>query len=482
MKIQFATSALGWLLCSLAQADIINVPGDQPDIQTAINVAVNGDEILVAPGTYLENINFKGKAITVRTHDPSNRWNTIIDGGGSGSVVTCSREEGPDTVLTGFTITGGSGTVVDILSLGGGMYNVNSNPTVTNCNFYRNAANYGGGMYNENSSPAVTNCRFLENLVSEGGQALTFGSGMFNNNSSPVVTTCWFDMNTAHFGSGMYNFGGSPELTKCFFTWNTALNQGGGLYNNQCDVKMKHCRFELNTANDGGGMYNLGGNPILTGCQFALNTALFQGGGLYNGNGDPKITNCTITVNIAGNDGGGIFNTSGGNPVITNSILWRDSPDEILDSVIGSTVVTYSDVQGGYLGIGNIDADPNFIVFIEFNYRLRPGSPCIDAGNSSAVPAGLTTDMDGKPRFVNDPFTPDTGNGPAPIVDMGLYEFIPSCTVDANSDGVVNVTDLLLLLGSWGACPFPCPTDANGDGIVNVFDLLTLLAGWGLCL
>ena len=92
MKIQFATSALGWLLCSLAQADIINVPGDQPDIQTAINVAVNGDEILVAPGTYLENINFKGKAITVRTHDPSNRWNTIIDGGGSGSVGTCSRD------------------------------------------------------------------------------------------------------------------------------------------------------------------------------------------------------------------------------------------------------------------------------------------------------------------------------------------------------------------------------------------------------
>ena len=88
MKIHFASCALVWLFCCSAQAAIINVPGDQPDIQTAINVAVNGDEIIVASGTYLETINFLGKAITVRSTDSNNPGvvlNTIINRGGAGS-------------------------------------------------------------------------------------------------------------------------------------------------------------------------------------------------------------------------------------------------------------------------------------------------------------------------------------------------------------------------------------------------------------
>ena len=113
--------------------------------------------------------------------------------------------------------------------------------------------------------------------------------------------------------------------------------------------------------------------------------------------------------------------------------------------------------------------------------RLVAGSPCIDAGNNGAVPVGVTTDLDGNPRFRDDPNTPDTGAGAAPLVDMGAYEFDPSCPADASGDSFVNVTDLLLLLGAWGSCPAPCPPDINNDGNVNVTDLLTLLAGWGAC-
>ena len=139
------------------QAATITVADDGADytsIQAAVDAAVSGqDEVVVSPGTYLEAINFNGKAITLRSTsgDPVD---TIIDGGGNGSVVTCDSGETSTTVLDGFTITNGSA------SQGGGMYNYNSSPTVTNCTFSGNTANgWGGGMYNSSSSsPTVSNC------------------------------------------------------------------------------------------------------------------------------------------------------------------------------------------------------------------------------------------------------------------------------------------------------------------------------------
>ncbi len=111
------------LLGTTAVADIINVPGDFETIQEAIDAAMNGDEIVVASGTYFETIDFLGKAITLRSSDGPEV--TIIDAQGLETVVICQSGEGPDTVLDGFTITGGNG------SLGGGMFNDSSSPTVT---------------------------------------------------------------------------------------------------------------------------------------------------------------------------------------------------------------------------------------------------------------------------------------------------------------------------------------------------------------
>ena len=114
-----------------ASAAIINVPGDFPTIQGAINAAaVSGDEIIVAPGTYPEAINFLGKAINLHSAsgDPSN---TIIDGTGkNNSVVLCISGEGPGTILEGFTITGGVGHPVG--RRGGGMYNLSMGRNSTN--------------------------------------------------------------------------------------------------------------------------------------------------------------------------------------------------------------------------------------------------------------------------------------------------------------------------------------------------------------
>ena len=125
-------------------------------IQNAIDDAVDTDEIVVAPGTYFETINFLGKAVWLHSSDGAEV--TIIDAQATGRVVTCTSGEGLATVLDGFTITGG------LADLGGAMYNDGSSPTVTNCLFSGNSASiHGAGMYNCSSSPTVTNCRFTEN-------------------------------------------------------------------------------------------------------------------------------------------------------------------------------------------------------------------------------------------------------------------------------------------------------------------------------
>ncbi|MEE9130010.1 MAG: right-handed parallel beta-helix repeat-containing protein, partial [Phycisphaerales bacterium] len=205
------------LAASSAHAAIINVPGDEPTIQAGINAAMNGDEVIVAQGEYFENINFFGKAITVRSTDPNNAgvvMATIINGGGSGSVVTCDSSEGSDTVLSGFVITNGNA------SIGGGMYNLFSSPTVTNCNFSGNTAGGpGGGMHNTGGNPNVTNSTFSGNSAVGGS-----GGGMYNNgNNNPTVTNCTFTGNTSLFdGGGMGNQNGSsPTVTNCTFSGNS---------------------------------------------------------------------------------------------------------------------------------------------------------------------------------------------------------------------------------------------------------------------
>ncbi len=136
---------------------------------------------------------------------------------------------------------------------------------------------------------------------------------------------------------------------------------------------------------------------------------------------------------------------------------------------------------GPVCGDGNIDADPLFVDPDDGDLRLSPGSPCIDAGDNTAVPEEITTDLDGNPRFVDDPGTADTGYGDPPVVDMGAFEFqgLP-CPWDLDGDGDAGITDLLLLLGDFGSCD-SSPADFDGDGCVTVVDLLTLLFNFGPC-
>jgi parallel beta-helix repeat protein len=424
-------------------------------IQFAIDAAASGDEIEVAPGTYNEAIIFKGMAI--RLYSSGGPDVTTIDGTGNYHVVQCVNGEDANTILEGFTITGGNANGSSPHNCGGGMLNDGSNPTVTNCTFSgNNAVNDGGGMYNySNSSLTVTNCTFSNNSASWGG-------GIYNMTSSPTVTNCTISGNSAVAGGGggMINYAGSYTMvTNCTFSGNNAATNGGGMWNgNFSNPDVTNCRFSENEAGSyGGGMYNYGSLPRLTNCIFNHNTAQqASGGGIANySSSNCTITNCTFSGNTTGGDGGGIRNWDS-SPIVKNCILWGNEHDEISSEGASGPVVNYSDIRGGHSGTGNINIDPNFVDANNpdpnlVNLRLLPDSPCIDAGDTTVVPSGILVDADGNQRGLDDPASPDTGvNVLGVTVDMGAYEFqICPIVGDVNCDGVVDFKDLAILCNNW---------------------------------
>ncbi len=342
-------------------------------------------------------------------------------GGGMYNAAT----SGPTVTDCTFSNNGAYG----IGTAGGGMFNTGCSPIVTDSTFKSNSANYGGGMFNQQSSkPAVTNCSFSLNYGD-------YGRGMYNDSSSPTVTGCTFSSNfmgvssTKGYGGGMYNFNNSaPSVISSTFSGNSAA-YGGGMQNQQSSPTVTNCAFLANTGNtSGGGMFNSMSSPTVTNCTFWSNTAT-SGGGMGNlDNSRPTVTNCTFSLNSATSNsglGGGIYNQSSA-VTVTNSILWGNTTMNTLvpssAGIYGPATVTFSDVQGGWTGSGNINKDPLFVDAANGNLRLKLGSPCIDKGTNTVVksPPFLTVnnniiDLDGSWRLF--------GKGLTPPVDMGAYEY-----------------------------------------------------------
>jgi hypothetical protein len=387
---------------------------DFNNIQAAINTAVNGDIIIVSPGTYISpgnrDIDFLGKPITVRSTDPNDPnivAATFIDCQNSGRGFYFHNSEDANSIVTGFTITNGRAAV------GGGIYCLNSSPMLTNCSFINNlASDRGGGMYNKYNVPTIINCIFI------GNNAGSLGGGMFNDSSRSTLTNCTFSDNSSNYG-------------------------GGGM----CNAYLSR--------------------PTVTNCLFISNSAAVRGGGMYNYLSNPTVINCTLSSNSA-TRGGGMCNYYISSPMLTNCILWSNTAStgaQIYNNdMISSPAVTFSDVQGGWTGKGNINADPCFIepgywvdandpniivepndpnaVWLDGDYRLLFNSPCIDTGDPNYVPKPNETDLDGNPRVF------DGDRDGAAVVDMGAYEYLntppvavagPNQTVYAWINGLADV-------------------------------------------
>ena len=376
--------------------NIINIPDDYSTIQEGINASVNGDTVLVQPGTYIENINYNGKNIVIgslflTTQDTSYISQTIVDGNGVGSIVSFTQGENENAVLIGFTIKNGY-LRLDREPFGIGIHITNSSPTIKNniiedntCYLYNN----GCGIGLENSSSIIT-----ENIIRNNNGAY-YGSGIYIYQSNGVI----IEYNKIHHNineSGLgYSYGGGI----CIRESNEIMLDRNLIYCNDVDW--------------GGG------------------------GGIGFLNSSGTIVNNTITNNslyIYG-VGTGIYLDDNSSADIINTIIWDNTPHGWQQISGINANVTYCDIQDGYIGIGNIDTDPLFVDPNNGNYHLSwtnfpipdsTMSPCIDAGNPSSPldPDGTITDM-GAFYFDQTLVATDYYN-PNNIVSSGLYQNYPN--------------------------------------------------------
>lgn len=313
---------------SVCYSTIRSVPGTYTTIQSAINACSTGDTVVVSPGTYFENINFRGKKIVVSStyylsYNPSLINSTIINGStpvypDTGTCVMFNNNEDSTAVLQGFSITGGTGTK---------WHDEHSSGT------YRE----GGGILIQYSSPVIQNNIIYNNLVTDvTGVISTGGGGMRIGDSYPRIYNNVIMNNTGRYGAGI------------------VLNYSG-------------CIMENNLICNNYGSYQYG-----------------AGSGLWINNNFSRsrlIQNNTIVYNSATSGTGGInlYNSSE-TGTLRNNIIWGNTPTQMQGG--SSLIITYCDFQGGTSGAGNINSAPQFS---DTNYIISSTSPCVDAGDSSSI-------------------------------------------------------------------------------------------------
>jgi uncharacterized repeat protein (TIGR01451 family) len=383
---------------------------------------------MVEPGTYLENIDFSGKNITVRSSMGSAV--TIIDGGALGPVVMFDQGESTSAVLDGFTIQNG------VAADGGGVQCVGSSPTIVNNTITSNlATSEGGGI----------SCR---------------------NGSSPLIAYNVITANTATSANLFFGSGGGIHC----YVGSDATIVGNTIHGNSASYR-------------GGGIcIDANSTPIVENNFVFDNSARWGGGFAFQTSVTVNIAHNTVSDNTATEFGGGLFCRDSVSPTITNMVVWgNSSPTGAQIAIAGdagpsSIAVEYSDVQGGQAAVhvgsggtlnwlsGNIDSPPLFVAASD--YHLTGSSPCIDQG----LGVGTNTDVDGGVRPL------DTGP------DIGADEYCVGSN-DVDGDGLSECEDCdeadpVTYRGAPEICD---ARDNNCDGYLADFERDQDSDGWALC-
>lgn len=292
-------------LTSSPQSATIQVPGDYSTIQGAIDASADGDLIEVAAGSYMERIDYSGKAVTVNGAGATSTWIFgVEDSHVYGGIMLFQSGEVHSSVLRGFTLNSGYS------HYGGALAIIDSSPTIDECAFTGNRASLGGGaLYVEGGAPKFTDSTFSLNSSAHGG-AIHF------NNASPRVYDCSIEDNTSGGGyylggAGMYMTSGSaPIMDGVSITNNFAWNRAGGIYMQDCgEAKLTRCDISNNEAMEyGGGGYLVSSTPYLWNCTFDSNVTDSEGGGLsiYGDDGEALLEDCEISNNFSESSAGGI--------------------------------------------------------------------------------------------------------------------------------------------------------------------------------
>jgi hypothetical protein len=399
-----------------AQSTTIRVPADQPTIQSAINVATNGDTVLVAPGTYFEKIDFGGKGITVTSE--SGPQVTIIDAGNTDPVVSFTSGEGRDSVLNGFTLQNGRTNFSGVGAPpdGGGIVVAGSSPTITNNVITNNHSSRGSGIGINFGSPLIR-----LNTITGNINDVTIGGGgggiLISGEGSAEILDNVISNNVNSSGGGIYipGAGATPIIKRNVIKGNSvALGaQGGGIYtvNNSSPLIVQNL-ITGNRASSGGGIYWLVPDgvrgPILVNNTIVDNDAVTNGSGVFADGVDDQVE---LTNNI-------IVAKPGQTGLFCGSFDGHIDPIIRFNNIFSAVGMAYGGSCADSTGTdGNISADPLFTNPTQGDYHLQQGSPSIDSGDN-LTPNLPDTDVDGDPRVLD-----GDGNGTA-IVDMGVDEFL----------------------------------------------------------
>ncbi|HUT04216.1 MAG TPA: right-handed parallel beta-helix repeat-containing protein [bacterium] len=282
-------------------------------------------------------------------------------------------------------------------SWGAGINCYESSPEIRGCTVSGNSASHGAGIRcSSGSSPEIVNCRIVNNEAVFAADDKSWGGGIGSGGSAPFIDNCTILRNSAWAGAGISSDEDlSTSIRNCTISNNIAApNSGGNSY--------------------GGGIWCYDSSPVIANCLIHDNYAV-RGGGVRACNSLSNLTNCTISANLA--DGGGaLYCTDSSSLTITDSVVW-DNGDEFWVEALSSVNLTYSCIQGGYTGVGNISEAPLFVSGPLGDYYLSceaagqgANSPCMDAGSDTAEALGL------------DELTTRTDCGPdAGVADMGYH-------------------------------------------------------------